>query len=121
MACYFVPNPCNNEQINYLNNRLQNNLDYIDRKLTKPKPKLVIFNGTIFHMLLINQWVLKNNDYEKVPITNKFTMYFFRINDNQCILFEKFFQAHYWGLTYYRRKLLIPNLIKAKLYDLAIP
>jgi len=71
-----------------------------------------------FSQSMINQGILKNNDYEKVPITNKFTIYFFRINGNQCILFEKFFQAHYWGITDYHRKSLIPNLIKAKLYDL---
>jgi hypothetical protein len=53
------PNLCSKEQINYLQNRLQINLDYIKRKLTKPKIKLVIFNGKIFHVLLIGQKLIR--------------------------------------------------------------
>ena len=98
------PNPCNKEQINYIQNRLQINLDHIKTKLTRPKPKLVIFNGKIFHILLIDQKLIKKDDHEQVKITNKFSVYFFRIDNNQCVLFDKFFQAHYWGITDYERR-----------------
>ena len=36
------PNLCSKEQLNYLENRLQINLDYIKRKLTKPKIESII-------------------------------------------------------------------------------
>jgi hypothetical protein len=65
-------------QLDYLKNRLQINLDHIKRKSTKPKPKLVIFNGKIFHALLIGQKLIRKDNYEQIKITEKFSVYFFR-------------------------------------------
>jgi hypothetical protein len=109
------PHPCNTEQTYYLQNRLKITLNYIKRKLTNLKPKLIIFNGKVFHALLIVQNIIKNDNYEWIKITDKFSLYFFKIDNNQCVLFDKFFQSHYWGITDYHRKSLIPNLIKMRL------
>jgi hypothetical protein len=36
---------------------------------------------------------------EKVPITQKFNMYFFKLHEIPCVLFDKFFQRHFWGIS----------------------
>ena len=87
-----------------MQNRLEIILDYIKRRLNKPRPKLVIFNGKIFRTLLIGQDIIKNGNYEQVKITNKFSLYFFDIDSIKYVLFDKFFQSHYWGITDYHRK-----------------
>jgi hypothetical protein len=110
-----LPNLWNKEQAHYLQNRLKITLDYIERRLNKPRPKLIVFNGKIFHALLIGQNIIKNGNYEQVKVTDKFSLYFFEIDGNKCVLFDKFFQSHYWRITNYHRKTLIPNLIKMRL------
>jgi hypothetical protein len=110
-----LPNLWNKEQAHYLQNRLKITLDHIKRRLNKPKPKLIVFNGKIFYTLLIGQNTIKNRNYEQVKVTDKFSLYFFEFNDIKCVLFDKFFQSHYWGITDYHRKALIPNLIKERL------
>jgi hypothetical protein len=66
---------------------------------------------------LIGQKLIRKDEYEQIQITDKFNIYFFKIYNNQCALFDKFFQAHYWGITDYDRKVRIPTLIKEKLSE----
>ena len=92
-------------QLNYLKRRFNNNLDFI----IQFRPKLFIFNGNIWFILLIkNKFVEK---YHKVSISEKFNLYFFEIQNIHCVLFDKFFQSHFWGLTDQHRKITIPKLI----------
>jgi hypothetical protein len=80
-----LPNLWNTRQANYLQNRLKITLDYIKRRLNKPKPKLIVFNGKIFHTLLIGQNMINNGNYEQVKITDKFC--FISLNLMMCDAF----------------------------------
>jgi hypothetical protein len=95
-------------QLNYLVRRFKENINFI----IKFKPKLFIFNGNPWHSLLIKNEII--TEFEKVLITNKFSLYFFKIKDNPAVLFDKFFQRHFWGLTNEHRKITIPNLFLKK-------
>ena len=100
-----LPPRLNSQQLNYLIERLEENIHFI----TKFKPKLFIFNGSPWYTLLIKNGLITDSD--KVPITNKFNLYFFKIKDIPSVLFDKFFQRHFWGITNEHRNVTIPNLI----------
>lgn len=75
-------------------------------------PELFIFNGNPWHTL-----VIKNNiitEFERFRLTDKYSLYFFKINDITSVLFDKFFQGHYWGITNEHRRTTIPQLIAKK-------
>jgi hypothetical protein len=55
--------------------------------------------------------------YEKIKITGKFNVYLFEIEGISSVLFDKFFQRHFWGITDYHRAVIIPELIRKK-YDI---
>jgi hypothetical protein len=95
-------------QLEYLLPRFKNSIDFI----VKYKPKLFIFNGSPWYILLIKNNIIKT--FDKVLLTKKFNLYFFIIKDIPCVLFDKFFQRHFWGITNEDRKNSIPNLVYKK-------
>ena len=95
-------------QLNYLKERFENSINFIIRF----SPKLFIFNGNPWYILLINNGIIDR--YEKVSLTPKFSLYFFMINKIPSVLFDKFFQRHFWGITNLDRKITIPNLLRNK-------
>jgi hypothetical protein len=103
-----LPNKFTTRQLDYLTSRLTNNLNFI----TAFKPKLFIFNGSAWHILLIKHDLVK--EYQNVPISKLFNIYFFEIQGVPSVLFDKFFSRHYWGINDYDRKVTLPRLIRAK-------
>jgi hypothetical protein len=97
-------------QIDYLNYRLRSNLDFI----IGYKPKLLLFNGKPYHVLLIEHNLIR--EYQKVEVKNSkdFNIYFFKIEGIPSVLFDKFFQAHFWRITNYDRRVTIPRLFNEK-------
>jgi hypothetical protein len=95
-------------QYSYLNDRFKNSIEFV----TQFNPKLFIFNGNPWYILLIYNNLI--NKYEKVQLSRKFSIYFFTINDIPCVLFDKFFQRHFWGINNEHRNKTIPNLIHNK-------
>ena len=100
-----LPSKLSSSQLDYMNIRLKGNLDFI----TKFNPKLLLFNGNPWYVLLIKHNLIR--EYNKIQISNKFNLYFFEIEGITSVLFDKFFQAHYWGITNYDRRVTIPKLI----------
>ncbi len=103
-----LPTRLNNYQLNYLSERLNENIDFIIHF----KPKLFIFNGSTWYALLIRNGII--TDYEKISITDRFNVILFRIKNVPCVLFDKFIQKHFWGITNEHRRITIPKLIKEK-------
>jgi hypothetical protein len=103
-----LPRILNDYQLNYLTKRLYENINFI----THFKPKLFIFNGSTWYTILIGNGII--TDFEKISITDKFNLLFFKINDVPCVLFNKFIQKHFWGITNEHRRKTIPALIKEK-------
>jgi hypothetical protein len=106
-----LPRDFNSLQLDYISQRLRNNIKFA----RKHKPSLFIFNGNAWYILLIRHGLIQN--YEKVEVTDKFNIYFFEIKGIHSVLFNKFFQRHFWGLTNHHRAVIIPELIREK-YDL---
>jgi hypothetical protein len=102
------PSKLSNLQLDYLVRRFEDNLNFI----INCQPKLFIFNGSPWYLLLIKNKLI--SDFEKIPITNKFNVYFFKIKDMPSVLFDKFFQRHFWGITNEHRRTIIPNMIAEK-------
>ena len=107
-----LPNKLSTDQLDYLRSRLTNNLNFI----TAFKPKLFIFNGSTWYILLIKHDLVK--EYQKVKVSKLFNIYFFEIQGVPSVLFDKFFSRHYWGITDYDRKITLPRLIRAKYKNL---
>ena len=107
-----LPPELSRTQLCYLTSRFQNSLRFI----VKFGPKLFIFNGNPWYVLLIKHNLIKG--YEKVQITDRFNLYFFDLEEIPCVLFDKFFQRHFWGITDYDRKTTIPNLIRKRYQNL---
>jgi hypothetical protein len=99
-------------QLDYLKGRFRNNVDFIIRF----KPKLFIFNGNIWYILLIKNSLVEK--YQKASLSDKFNLYFFEIEGIPCVLFDKFFQRHFWGITDQDRMVRIPKLIHEKYHNL---
>jgi len=77
------------------------------------QPRLYIFNGNPWYRLLIENNII--NDFEKIQITPKFNIYFFKIGSVTAILFDKFFTSHFFGLTDHHRTEIIPQLINERI------
>lgn len=103
-----IPKILSSVQMNYLKKRFENSIEFI----VKYKPKLFIFNGSLWHTILIHNKLISNHD--RIIITDKFSIYFFTIKNIPCVLFDKFFQRHFWGITNEHRNKIIPNLIHDK-------
>ncbi len=93
------------KEIDILEERLRSLLDFI----IKYSPRIFIFNGKPWEILLINQGIVKN--YKKVKINKNFSIYLFELQGIPSILFEKFFSRHFW-LDDKERSIIIPKLIK---------
>lgn len=106
------PTILNEKQLGYLQNRFTSNIKFIKQF----NPKLLIFNGKIWKTLLINYNLIEQN--EKSPITAQFTMYFFELDGIPSVLFDRFFQRHFWGITNDDRMFTIPKLIHDRFKNL---
>jgi hypothetical protein len=100
-----LPSILSLSQLNYLKNRLRANVDFI----TKFKPKMLLFNGNPWYVLLIKHDLVER--FRKVQVSKHFDIYFFEVKGVPSVLFDKFFQRHFWGITGYDRKVTIPGII----------
>jgi hypothetical protein len=100
-----LPSRLTSPQLDYLKIRLRDNLNFI----TKYKPKLLLFNGNPWNILLIKHNLVRK--YDKVQVSKHFNIYFFEVEGIPSVLFDKFFQRHFWGITNYDRKVTIPKII----------
>jgi hypothetical protein len=90
---------------------LGSNLDFI----TKFRPRLLLFNGNPWYVLLIKHDLVTN--YDRVQVSKLFNLYFFELEGVPSVLFDKFFQRHFWGIKDYDRQVVIPNLIRERYQD----
>lgn len=106
------PNILNDKQLEYLHNRFTSNIEFIKQF----NPKLLIFNGKIWKTLLINYNLVEQ--HVKRPATNQFTMYSFELDGIPSVLFDRFFQRHFRGITNDDRMFTIPKLIHDRFKNL---
>jgi hypothetical protein len=106
------PNILNSKQLEYLHNGFTSNIEFIKQF----NLKLLIFNGKIWKTLLINYNLVEQ--HVKRPVTNQFTMYSFELDGIPSVLFDRFFQRHFWGITNDDRMFTIPKLIHDKFKNL---
>jgi hypothetical protein len=106
------PNILKERQLEYLHSRFTSNIEFIKQF----NPKLLIFNGKIWKTLLINYNLVKQR--LKRPITNQFMMYSFELDGIPSVLFDRFFQRHFWGITNDDRMFTIPKLIHDRFKNL---
>jgi hypothetical protein len=83
----------------------------------KFKPKLLIFNGKIWKTLLMNHDLIEQ--HIEAPSKKQFRMYFFEIDGIPSVLFDRFFQRHFRGITDDDRMITIPKLIHNKFENLS--
>jgi hypothetical protein len=98
-----LPSKLSSPQLDYLKTRLRSNLDFI----TKFRPRLLLFNGNPWYILLIKHNLVTN--YDKVQVSKLFNLYFFELGGVPSVLFDKFFQRHFWGINDYDRKVVLPR------------
>jgi hypothetical protein len=108
-----LPSNLTGGQLKFLTGRFERGIEFI----LKFNPKLIIFNGKIWHTLLIEHNKIEN--YVRVPLTGKFNLYFFKFSGISCVLFDKFFQRHFWGITNKDRMVSIPRMIHSKFENLS--
>jgi hypothetical protein len=70
-----------------------------------------------WYVLLIKHSIIK--EYDRVPISKGFSLYFFEISGVSSVLFDKFFQLHYYGMTNYDRRVTIPKIIHKKVSSIS--
>jgi dihydrofolate reductase len=92
-------------QLDHLIQRFEENINFIKNF----EPKLFIFNGSSWYSLLFKNKLI--SEFEKISNTAKFILYFIKIKDTLSVLFDKFFQRHFWRITNEDRRIKIPNLI----------
>jgi len=109
-----LPSRLSSSQLTYLMVRLRSNLDFI----TKFRPRLLLFNGNPWYILLIKHNLVEK--YHKVQVSKLFNIYFFEVKGIPSVLFDKFFQRHFWGITDFDRKATIPNMIHERYPSLKI-
>jgi hypothetical protein len=103
-----LPSRLSSSQLDYLQTRLRRNIDFI----TKFRPKLLLFNGNPWYVLLIKHNLV--SEYDKVQVSKLFNLYFFELEGVPSVLFDKFFQRHFWGINDYDRKFVIPRIIRER-------
>jgi hypothetical protein len=106
-----LPSSFLSSQLDYLKTRLKSNLNFI----TKFRPNLLLFNGNPWYVLLIKYNLV--NKYDKVQVSKHFNLYFFESEGVPSVLFDKFFQRHFWGINDYDRRVVIPKLIRERYQD----
>lgn len=97
-----LPSYFSESQFEYLAERYMTSLEFIKNC----NPNLFIFNGSVWHNLLIKHKLI--HVYQRVEITQKFSLFFFDLYDIPCVLFDKFFQRHFWGISNHDRQVRIP-------------
>ena len=107
-----LPNHFSDKQFEYLMSLFDSEMNFI----RKNNPKLLIFNGNAWYNLLIKQNIVKIKN--SIDITPKFSLYFFNYMDIPCVLFDKFFSFHFWGINDTHRNKIIPNMIKKEYSDI---
>lgn len=103
-----LPTVLRENQFRYLHERFSESVEFISQY----DPRLFIFNGSPWHNLLIKNNIITK--FEKFNLTENFNLYFFKINNIPSVLFDKFFQRHFWGITNQDRRTTIPQLIAKK-------
>ena len=106
------PTMLDEQQLNYLQNRHNSNIKFIKQF----KPKLLIFNGKIWKTLFINYTLTEQ--HVEAPTLDQFTMYSFEIDGIPSVLFDRFFQRNFQGITDDDRMFTIPKLIHDRFMDL---
>jgi hypothetical protein len=106
------PTTLNEQQFEFLQNRHNSNIKFIKQF----KPKLLIFNGRIWKSLFINYKLTEQ--HINAPTTNQFTVYSFEIDGIPSVLFDRFFQRNFGGITDDDRMFTIPKLIHDRFKDL---
>lgn len=104
-----LPSKFTESQLQYLKESYFSHIEFAQ----SIQPRMYIFNGNAWYRLLIENEIV--TDFEKVQITPKFNVYFFKIGDTLAILFDKFFTSHFFGLTDHHRTEIIPKLIKERM------
>jgi hypothetical protein len=102
-----LPSNLTKPQHDYLMNSFNNSLDFITER--DRKPKLLLFNGNIWNTLLIKHGIVK--EYAKDQLLKSFNMYFFTIKGVRSVIFDKFFELPYYGITHDDRRYRIPKII----------
>jgi hypothetical protein len=101
-------------QFDYVNNNLQMNLDAV----MEYKPKLLMFDGKIYEILLTRSGLVDR--FETKPIIKNFYLHLFELENTPAILFNRFLgAAHYEGMKDYHLYTTIPDLIWQRFGDLA--
>lgn len=115
-----LPSILSSAQLDYLKFRLRANLDFI----TKFKPKLLLFNGNPWYVLLIKHNIVR--EYHKAQVSKLLNIYFlniyfFEAEGIPSVLFDKFFQRHFfWGITDHDRRVTIPEIIHERYPSLKV-
>jgi hypothetical protein len=108
-----LPSTLSESQLEYLKTRYKMSLEFI----TGYNPKLLIFNGKIWYVLLIMNNLIES--YKRMEISTKFGIYFYKLNDIPCVLFDRFFQSHFSRISNHERYVTIPNCIHNHYQDLS--
>jgi hypothetical protein len=108
-----LPDILNKEQFEYLQERYISNINFIRQF----KPKLLIFNGKVWKTLLINHDLIEQ--HIEAPNAKQFRMYFFELDGIPSVLFDRFFQRHFLGITNDDRMFTIPKLIHDRFENLS--
>jgi len=72
--------------------------------------------GNPWYVLLIKHNLIR--EYHKVQVSKLFNICFFEVEGTPSVLFDKFFQRHFWGITDYDIKVTIPKLIDERYQNL---
>jgi hypothetical protein len=108
-----LPSNLTRDQLKFLKDRYELGIHFISQF----NPKIIIFNGKIWDTILIHHKLIENPI--KANLTKKFNLYFFELSGIPCVLFDKFFQSHFWGITNNDRMVSIPKLIHSKFKNLS--
>jgi hypothetical protein len=77
--------------LDYLQTRLRRSIDFI----TKFRPRLFLFNGNPWYVLLVKNSLV--NKYYKVQVSKLFNLYFFELEVSQVYYLTNFFKGIFGG------------------------
>jgi hypothetical protein len=110
-----ISNNLTKEQEEYLVERSKSNINFVKNLLEKICIKLIIFNGKLFYLLLIENNLihsLMDSDVGEPYSIKHIKMYTFKFRDIPCVLFDKFLTQPAFGLSNEDLKNKIPNEIR---------